>query len=337
MNLFKLLPSIFISITALLGSALPNSALNTGIVYSEKEFYGPFTKEDPETLLTFKYNKGTTYKLKKLRERLCVYKDSVMSLNLAYSSVTEAHNNPISLNVTFSHMFYPSKSFGIRGNSVLVFTVEDADTNKVYKELRVTITQKKSINFTNDDIGEVNYITNQIICLKEDQTSSGEMFDFTNFETYFKDGTYHVLRLNEIKVKYNFLTNPTQKSGIIHFKDPYNLFPNFRLYDSLSKYFEIDLISDSDGFYWEPKKLFVDPNTLMMSDVRLYGYVETKHFFFPLNTYGLYDVITFNLESEEIGLSNSNIFFSLDFYPTNTLVGDCSTSDYCIVGGVNNG
>ena len=336
MNLIKLCISIF----GTLISFIPESAIilpsTSDITFSSQESYGPFTQDSEDQLLTFSYTVGRSYKLNSFREIIDVYKDDVSPLNLSYSYMSDSHQIVSSFSPKFSFTFKPSISFGIRGISNIVIKIENVSKNKIVKEKTITLVKQNPYLITTSDIGKKVNLYNQLITLSDDIERSGESFDLVNVPTSFSSGTYHTLDLKELGIAYNFTTKPVYYDAFLLFKDPYNIFPRLRRYDPETKYVTLEMIFEDGLINWKPKNLFVNPNTLEICETQIYDFIPTNTFFFPLGTFGIFEVMNFTLLVNDLGLSKSKIKMDVEFYPTNTLIGDCSNSEFCIVGGVDN-
>ena len=62
------------------------------------------------------------------------------------------------------------------------------------------------------------------------------------------------------------------------------------------------------------------------------GYEQTNLLFLPKNKEDIMEGMNVNFNFNDFGVSKNRYYFSLKYYYGNKILGDCATSDFCIVG-----
>lgn len=338
----KKIKLIFISIISLIGFSsfsLPEINTNKGIVYQSGYINGPFEIDDENGYINFAYKYLTfSFNNSDVYEKMSVYRDYVNVANLCFTHETSSHLLEYNKLYVNTHHFYPSIAFKNASCIYLVFEVINSESGAVIKSSKFMVIPRTDITFTQGFIGTEEIIfTYKTVDLSNSDTSFGEKYSFINYPGMFSSGTYHMLPLSELVFTYEYTAKLTYSEAILKFEDPLDLFPYLKTTEYKYKYIPLTVIQNGNEITVQPINLFVHPETLEIANVRYSGFVQTNHFFFPAGTYKMFESMEFILSIKDMGINKANIEIPTDFYPTNTLIGDCTYSEYCIVGGVSNG
>ena len=81
-----------------------------------------------------------------------------------------------------------------------------------------------------------------------------------------------------------------------------------------------------------PSNMYVNPTSLEMSLVAKPGFVATPYFYLPKNKCEELLDQTFTIMVEEFGHGKTRFNWDIKYTNNHRLIGDCSNSDYCVVG-----
>ena len=280
-------------------------------------------------------NEGTSL-LRNARNRLWVYNSSG---RIAYEKISqEITITPYkkeSVTITLPTREYLSEN----GMHCKLFLV-DSEASKIYVEKDFTIYPVESVpecDLSKNKVTTYASLPTQITLKKENVSSDVITYNFSALTDYFKIDNYYRLSISLLKFSISSGIRITDENSYIYLKNPAECFSslmnnegevkipiNIKQSTSTTKYIEF-----SDTFY-------VEPSSLKMSLTPKIGYVQTKYFYFPINK--LQDVLKqkfiFKLNNVGSKYSRVNITFAVDFNTEINLIGDCSNSEYCLVGGV---
>ena len=169
---------------------------------------------------------------------------------------------------------------------------------------------------------------------KEERT---EKYKFDNFLDYFDVDNYYRLTLNNSLITYSCLADPPQGLAHLHFVDYLKIFP-YLDDDKEVPTFDVPLYVKSNGngavYFDFPSKMYVNTKTLDMSLTARVGFVETKYFYLPVNKCeDLLDQV-FTIVVDSFGHGQTSFSWDVRYLNSMHLIGDCSNSDYCVVGEV---
>ena len=154
-----------------------------------------------------------------------------------------------------------------------------------------------------------------------------------NFKDYFDINYYYCLPLEQFNFTYRSDLTYQLGTATISFVDLNNCFPYVR--KNLLGHIEIPLTISQTGnnvsldYTYE---MYVNPKTLQMSSRFMPDYVLTRKFFLPINEIELLNGTDFVIKINEFGSFKTNIVWKSKLMTNRTLIGDCDTSEYCIVG-----
>lgn len=231
------------------------------------------------------------------------------------------------------------------------FTVNYSNTQSLHfyvKIGRLTQTFEKTV-----DIKMADYHTIYVDDLEKEYTTSENIYEYYHLsgtkylsesirlDTYISDysiPTYHAINLKDYKYTYTFKGNNKARENC---QGSFSMISQKDVLGNLSFLYEGEycLLIHLVGEYNDETKqyglvfsdsLFVDPLTLDMSNSELEGYVATDNFFFPSNTYDYLNEFFCGYYIFNIGFNATIISGTLDFHPPLDLLGDCSSSLYCV-------
>ena len=179
----------------------------------------------------------------------------------------------------------------------------------------------------------VSYLLNKFTLTKEN-----EQFQFPDYIDYFNIDTYHRLNLDSVTFSYTCKRSFTYSAAYLRIYDHTNAFPYISKDgdDAFMVPLKVITVGNKMGFAFK-NKFYVNPDTAQISLEAKAGFVLTKYFYLPKN--GREDLLDKKMDVLLFGAGygSSNITWNLTFLASNNLLGDCSDSDYCIVGEQKNG
>ena len=294
--------------------------------------FGPITGEVDEVEITYTYSVNTTY------QRLI----SSFAYGRSSSEIFSASSKP-------SHSAVPNQTY----TATFTYNARDYfDGKPMYFRVRLvergTLTSTTVIERSctiyppgNDNVNVNQYIkkywnskplgfriqNNELIEL-------ADVYVFFNTLDYLNLDYYYRLDLSS----FNFINgndNFSYASAELIFFDDDNLFRFYSKRDDGYIHIPLRIIQNEGNISVRyARSFYVHPKTLDMSDVRISGYVGTAYFYFPVN--GLEKMINYQfvLKINEFSMNKTNLQITLDYDTTQRLIGPCSISDYCIVGGL---
>ena len=162
-----------------------------------------------------------------------------------------------------------------------------------------------------------------------------EKLTFNHYADYFLTDIYYRLPLEQFDfgIESTFKETPTG-TGFMLIRNGKSLFPNLtsignnvNLTLKVTKVREIYRISIKNSLY-------VNPNTLLMSNNPIAGYVATDNFYFPINKMSRMQGLDVTFTLIGVGYNKTNLSWTCTYYPTSSIIGPCNNSEYCIEGGV---
>ncbi len=163
-----------------------------------------------------------------------------------------------------------------------------------------------------------------------------EKFTFVNFQDYFYSSTYYKLNIDQFVLKWSFARGFSFTCGdcylLINGYQEY--FPGLKYTNGVCK-IPLSLYKNGDGYsFIFSKQLYVEPKTLIMSTEAKVGYRATSNFYLPINKKEELSNISFGFEMNDVGLNKCKIAWESSLFADNNLIGNCQSSEYCVVGKV---
>ncbi len=160
-----------------------------------------------------------------------------------------------------------------------------------------------------------------------------ETFSFTDYQDYFSIDTYHRISLSDVSFSSNLRDNLTYSSAEMTFYDVNNIFPYLDHDENKYIHIPLTITGRSKSYFAFKNYMYVDPKTLQMSTTYREGFTQTRYFYLPVNH--KQDLLEeyFYIQVLDAGVGKTNITFPVQYLGTTNIIGPCSNSDYCIVGG----
>lgn len=162
-----------------------------------------------------------------------------------------------------------------------------------------------------------------------------ETISCSNFMDYFDIDYYYRLPLDQFTFTCSSaLTVPTATASL-NFVDFQNNFPYIE--KSLFGQISLPLVmkkTDSTFSLRYEENLYVNTKTLQMSTKPYANFVPTNTFFLPVNCMQNLNETSFIIKINEFGNFKTTINWKVRLLTNKTLIGDCSTSEYCVTGEV---
>lgn len=223
--------------------------------------------------------------------------------------------------------------FGKEGMRITITVFKAAD-NFQYKTAALIIYPSSY-----QRINPLDYLTNDYetntTAISFPDTEYKEQYKFHNFTDYFLTDIYYRIPLEQFAVEavesYEDITTCKGMMTIEHGKD---LFPNIK---SIGKFSVISIELRKSGDFYKiflANSIYVNPNTLHVSDTPIAGYVATNNFYLPINGMEDYQEIKIGFNITGLGYSKINLAWNTTCYYSSSFIGSCSNSEYCVVGEV---
>ena len=163
-----------------------------------------------------------------------------------------------------------------------------------------------------------------------------ESYKFRGFIDYFNEDNYYRLHLDNLYIDYDCFRPFPGAIAFLHFTDYNRVFPYLDNDDEIPS-FDIPLrviYEDSTVIFEYPQTMYVNPKTLEMSLNPETDMVATSHFYLPRNKLSSLVDQDFYLNVSSFGYGCSSFSWKMRYVNNRNLIGDCSNSDYCVVGEV---
>ena len=163
---------------------------------------------------------------------------------------------------------------------------------------------------------------------------SDEIYDFTNLNEYLSFSQSNKLDLSNISFKFTSSSPFNCHNITLNIRDYKSVFPDIEKNNNLitlkMKYTQID----DDVTLSLDEELYVNVDTLEMSQNPKDNYVETDSVFVPTNKEDDFMGDEMFIRMVDCGYSLSDFNIPFNFYFSKKYVGECHESDYCIHGGI---
>ena len=166
-----------------------------------------------------------------------------------------------------------------------------------------------------------------------------EKIRFDKTLDYFNSDNYYRLSLNDVLITYECGLPFPGCIAHLHFVDYLKSFPYLDSENEVPT-FDIPLrtIIKNNGISFAfPEVMYVKPTTLDMSLEARPGFVPTSYFYLPKNR--CEDILdqVFNVVVNDFGHGKTSFTWNVRYLNNQRLVGDCTNSDYCVIGETTNG
>ena len=173
-----------------------------------------------------------------------------------------------------------------------------------------------------------NYSTNRYEKIRFDQT-----YDYFDVDNYYR------LPLDNTFITYECGLTFPGCTAHLHFTDYLKIFPYLDSDEEVPS-FDIPLrtIVKKNGVSFAfPSVMYVNSKTLEMSLEARPGFIQTHYFYLPKNRSEELLDQNFVLDIRDFGYGKTSFMWEIKYTNNHHLIGDCSDSDYCVIGESGNG
>lgn len=302
---------------------------NNSIAFNFKTM-GPFVEYNDDVSLSGTLSVTKSYS--GLRERISIAEDEddySYFYTTASHSMTSRKSRTVTFNLPLSSML---SEYGIRGVVEVLNSSGDVLLNRPFYLMPVS---PKTINvskFLNKDYN----VDDVIVNITNYNLYHRESYSFTEFLDYFNVDTYYQLDISQLKMSYTCFESFPGANGVLHFVDYNHLFPYI---DDNNDVPEVDIPiriyqKKKEICFDFPEIMYVNKKTLEMSLVARPGFLPTSHFYLPINKKDQLLDQVFTLQVTDFGFGKTSFNWNMRYLNSRGLVGDCSDSDYCVIGEV---
>lgn len=317
---------IFTSLLIGLFSFVPKS-LKAVNLFSVSGYFGPYEVGEGDKTISIKAIPNYSYL--SLSERFSV---GVNGGEISYITNTKKHattkKKAFTISLTLPLANYYSKA-GIYG------TLEFMDGSRVLEKYSFVLKPPTREKIDPNLYVVSPYTGGPVIGYFSSATSqSSEYFNFPGFIDYFNVDNYYRLSLDFLTIGYNCKKTYPGCNASLKFIDYSHVFPYIDNSESIPVV-DIPLKTQIEGdlvTFSFPNTMYVNPNTLEMSLVARPNFKATKYFYLPHNHLPeILDQI-FTLEVSDFGYSKVSFSYDIRYTNNRHLIGDCNSSDYCVIG-----
>ena len=293
------------------------------------EQIGPYTKKCENQTLNYKI---TAVKSTKNRNIYEVFKFGTIETPNIYSTKTAVHVAPLSSATTLSVTMPTSTLLNENGMMVTISIYNSEDTLYIEKSFTIYPIPSETVDPTvvgsyQSKIISVKITSNKI-------TNTSDSYTFTNIKSYFNNTIYYRLPIEE------FLFTHVDAGELTYGNCYMSLIGYQRYFPALSHFLStakipLKLVKKENGYGLDfANTLYVEKSTLKMTTSAREGYVATNNFYLPVNFRDELSDLKVYFVIEDLGISKLKMSWKTTCLMDNAFIGDCSDSEYCIVGGV---
>lgn len=265
-----------------------------------------------------------------VREKMSVYVTDGQIVKTQYKDYHSASKGS-SYDLTFT---LPLKSsLTSKGLTIIIEFINNKDlvlktvSFNIKPIVRQTINPKLYLNdyFINEDI---------VVDPDDYSNSNQEKIRFDQTLDYFNVDNYYRLSLNDFIITYLCDLPFSSCIAHLHYVDYLKVFPYL---DSNDEVPVVNIpLNPKESFnrvlFTFPKNMYVKPTSLEMSLEAKPGFVTTSYFYLPKNRCEELLDQTFTVVVSEFGHGKISFNWDVKYLNNHHLIGDCSNSDYCVVG-----
>lgn len=183
------------------------------------------------------------------------------------------------------------------------------------------------------DINDINgdLVINKAFNLGEEEEL--EIYNFSNLSHIVEIDYYHHLDISSLNFVYKGYKAFSYEEAYLTFNDEHNLYPLIKE-DNNKKVISLKLIQTETEISFAFNDLYVNKATLEMSSVPREEYLKTNYFYFPKNKLNSLQGLSFDINVRGMGSYPLSFNYSFIINIDALLIGPCSLSEYCVVGGV---
>ena len=321
-----------IPVPSALSSPYPKSS-KASIDYFVSDVYGPFNVGDPDFDATFSYRANISNQQIIESIEICPF-----SSGSPYATINHApfyYQDNALIETTFTipiHHYLTNKGLTLK------FELLSYPSREVLKSYETKFFPNVQPGWTAEELKKGFYFTKYIGFYGSGQALSPvtETFNFKYIGDFIDNNYYYRLDLANNYITYDSLFDLSYEAINLKFEDRDYVFRYFShdSNDNVILPIKAKLDSNDKVSFIFKNPLFVNKDTLDMSDSRRAGYVRTGYFYLPINKRDLLDEKAFTLEFVNFGKCKLNASFPLEYITGNSLVGTAGSSKYHVVGGV---
>lgn len=284
----------------------------------------PLVDDEPQDIL-FTYRASSTRNNETVKIQIWLENGIFATEQLVFQDTTK-----INIGITdISRVFYFDSELYSEGSNSLRFS---AIIGRVTKSITINAFHKtKSVvrpQISGQEVYASPYnlieLKNGIINKKRDN------YAFLGFASIFEEDFYHHLDISRLMI---VSENPfTYSKATLRIKDDMGFYSRLNRGIAIG-YREVPLlvkqVEGGYGFAYGTK-LYVDPDTLLMSLSSRDGFVSTNTFFFPKEHYNSQREIEMSIMITNCGINEDSIIYDFNHYTNLRFIGDCRNSKYCI-------
>ena len=222
----------------------------------------------------------------------------------------------------------------------MIFEVIDASTNERLDSISFSCRKQKRQSYAVENLtdGILQY-SNAGIGINSYNENVVETFDFNSMNVFLGSDVYYTLNMSNQVLEYTYPLPYRQVESYLVFQDPANFFPYIFLRDENGNK-KIFLTYEQNGNYVTFKPFtgfyYIDPTTYKMADYSLDGFVPCSNFYLPIGQRAKMEGMNMTLVIKGAGANRTNLTFETTFFAFYNLFGKCTTSEYCVSGGLSN-
>ena len=317
----------------------------------------PFLSGASSEDLSFSFYSDYFYPFNPIEERyqtikLC-YRFTGHSSRTVYESFGMFNKSGIriySLNSSSHSLVYRKKyaaTFNVdtsaNGNSnvyEMIFEIIDANTFERLESTPIySIKQRRQTKAIENLSNGILEYSNSGIGINSYNENIVEKFDFNSLNYYVGSDVYYTLDMSNQVIEYTYPLPYRQTDAYLVFEDKDNIFPYIFLRDESGRK-KIFLTYEQNGNYvtFKPMPAFyyIDPTTYIMADYKLDGFVSCQSFYLPIGQREKMEGMKMTLVINGAGANRTNLTYEMTFFSMYNLFGRCTTSEYCVKGGLSN-
>lgn len=161
-----------------------------------------------------------------------------------------------------------------------------------------------------------------------------EIYDFRTIGDYIDNDYYYRLDIAKNYFLYPNNNLLTYKSAKLRFNDSDYIFSHYTHQNNGDIEIPLYLYSVGERIcFGFSKTFYVNKRTLEISDTYQAGWTATSNFYLPINGRKKFNGRTIYFELNELGLDKISTTIPLRYELDRSIVGACSDSEYCVIGG----
>lgn len=299
-----------------------------------KDVYGPFFYGQEDTTLNFQYTYYGSHVLEAIEEVTVYYKDSLSSTPVRQLK-TSPHGLSNGKTYKFSFTFSPTSCIDERFGARFTFKIYNLNFDVCLFNQEREIFFSNLNYFSTPDIEENPVLSPLYYSFTlNNKTVPQEKFYFNETSLICNESSKAYIDISNIYFKYDFLDKLSSDSCIARILDINKYFTLFPRVNDFA-YIPLSLKQVEDKYYMKFQGLYANAETLECSTIQYAGFRPCDKLYIPLSKIKQVKPFQFEISLYQLGISRITIHLAVSYYPTGNLIGDCSNSEYCLVGGVN--